>query len=89
VDFAENASPAPWAIEFDEQIKNALLARDDASIISYEKFGTAARRSVPTNDHFLPLLYTLGSTEKNEETHFTYEGIEHASLSMRCVRFGA
>ena len=89
VDFAENASPAPWAIEFDEQIKNALLARDDAAMISYEKFSAAARRSVPTNDHYLPLLYTLGSTDKDEKIQFTYEGIEHASLSMRCVRFGA
>lgn len=88
VDFSEDARPLPWAIEFDEIVKENLLKRDFTSLIHYENFGSSAKWAVPTNDHYLPMLYTLGLAENNEKLTFTFEEIQNASLSMRCFKIG-
>lgn len=79
--------PYDWAIEFDEWVKERINQRDYASLIHYEKLGTAAHLSVPTVDHYVPLLYTLALAEKHEEIIFTYEEI-FTSVSMRCLQIG-
>ena len=77
-----------WALEFDEAIKSRILAHDHDGLIDYMKLGKAAQLAVPTNDHYLPLLYTLGLQEKNESSSFLYEGFQNSNISMRCVRIG-
>ena len=67
---------------------DALLRTDNESLIHYDSAGTIARLSVPTNDHYLPLLYPAAMRDGNDEVTFPYTGIEMASMSMRCVRFG-
>lgn len=74
----------PWATEFDLAIKNALLERDETSLTHYsEKFGEAAKLSVPTAEHYLPLLYCYGASTNTDKLSFFYEGYEMGSLSMR------
>jgi 4,5-DOPA dioxygenase extradiol len=48
--------------------------------------GRAAELSVPTNDHYLPLLYTAALQEENERPVFFHESIQHGSVSMRCIK---
>jgi 4,5-DOPA dioxygenase extradiol len=84
--YAQNA-PYDWAIEFDEWVKNKIDIRDFDSLINFEKQGTAARLSVPTMDHYIPLIYALALAEESEDIAYTYEGIE-TSLSMRCLKIG-
>ena len=36
-----------------------------------------------TMEHYIPLLYSVGASDENDEISFLYEGIEHGSLSMR------
>jgi 4,5-DOPA dioxygenase extradiol len=50
--------------------------------------GKSASLAVPTNDHYLPLLYTLGLQEKGEAISFPYEGFQNANVSMRCLKIG-
>lgn len=88
VDFDERAKPFDWAIEFDELVKKNLNDRNFENLIAYDKLGTAARYSIPTNDHYLPMLYILGLADKQEELRYTYEEIQNASISMRCFRIG-
>jgi len=88
IDFNENAKPFDWAVEFDETVKTRLQTHDYEGLIDYTKLGGAAKLSVPTNDHYLPMLYSLGLTEKNEPLTFTYEEIQNASISMRCFQVG-
>lgn len=83
-----NAAPEDWASEFDNFVKTKAEARDHASLIGYETQGKAARLSVPTNDHYLPLLYTLGLGEKDEKQDWLFEGFQHANISMRCLQIG-
>ncbi|MEO5644560.1 MAG: 4,5-DOPA dioxygenase extradiol [Bacteroidia bacterium] len=77
-----------WAIEFDETVKAKILSKDHNALIDYLNIGKVAKLAVPTNDHYLPLLYTLALQEKNEEASFIYEGFQNANISMRCLRIG-
>lgn len=83
-----DAPPHPWAVEFDAWVADALLRGDERSLVDYDSAGAAAQLSVPTNDHYLPLLYAAAVRTGNDEVSFPYAGIEMASMSMRCVRFG-
>ncbi len=86
----QNPNPATmdWALEFDTAVKTRIDNRKHSELISYENLGKAARLSVPTNDHYLPLLYTLGLQEKEEAATHIYEGFDLGSISMRCVKLG-
>ena len=77
-----------WAREFDERIKNLIINGDHESIINYDKIGTAARLSIPTNEHYLPLLYTLALWDRNEDIRFFNEKIDLGSISMRSLILG-
>jgi 4,5-DOPA dioxygenase extradiol len=77
-----------WAIEFDEKIKKFIDERNHSEIINYEKMGSIAKLAVPTNDHYLPLLYTLALQQKNETISYFNETCEMGSISMRSVRIG-
>jgi 4,5-DOPA dioxygenase extradiol len=88
INFDEKAKPFDWAIEFDEIVKTNLQAHEYHKLIDYSSLGNAANLSVPTNDHYLPMLYSLGLTDQNESLTFTYEEIQNASISMRCFQVG-
>jgi 4,5-DOPA dioxygenase extradiol len=77
-----------WAAEFDERIKGLILSGDHGAIIGYPGLGEAARRSVPTNEHFLPLLYVLALQEEGDRIGFFAERVTLGSISMRSLRVG-
>lgn len=77
-----------WAIEFDEKIKGFIQNGDHQSIIDYPKLGQAAKLSVPTNDHYLPLLYSLALQEKDETLAFFNEKTTAGAISMRSLIIG-
>jgi 4,5-DOPA dioxygenase extradiol len=83
----DNPNKFKWAIEFDEWVKEKIIKSDFESLINYQKCGDSAKMSVPTTDHYIPLLYCLSLAQENEEIKFTYEEII-TSLSMRCFRIG-
>lgn len=82
--------PAPvWAIEFDAMMKECLLKKDHLSIQRYRRlYGKNAKLSVPTEDHFVPLLYPLALQSDKETTKFIYEGFQNGAMSMRSFAFG-
>lgn len=77
-----------WAVEFDEWTKEKLLQRDFKSLTEDFMKTTAGRLSVPTPDHYLPLLYVLGAANEKEELDFQFEGYDLGSISMRGLSFG-
>ncbi len=89
IKWEKNAEPYPWAREFDEWIKAKLLARDFDAIIHRFAESEAGRLSVPTTEHYLPLLYVLGAVDENDALRFEYEEIQNGSISMRSLSFGA
>ena len=84
----ETAKPYEWALEFDEWAKNKLEKRDMAALIHQFQSMEAGKLSVPTPDHYYPLLYTLGAATNTDDLRFEFEEIQHGSISMRCLRFG-
>jgi len=77
-----------WAIEFDEKIKKFIDEQNHAGVINYDKLGTIAKLAVPTNDHYLPLLYSLALQEKNDSLSYFNAKCEMGSMSMRSVKIG-
>ena len=88
VSWEPDAPAHPWAEEFDTYVADALVRGDRDALVHYESAGPTARLSVPTNDHYLPLLYAAAMRHDDDEIAFPYVGIDMASMSMRCVRFG-
>lgn len=82
------AKPYDWAIEFDEYVKDNLLKRNDQALVEYAKAGACAPLSHPTNDHYLPLLYVLGTADRKETVSFPSEGFQGSAISMRCALIG-
>lgn len=74
-----------WNIEFDSKIKNFIDEQNHSGIINYEKLGKIAQLAVPTNDHYLPLLYSIALQEKNETVSYFNEKCEMGSVSMRSL----
>lgn len=83
----KDGTPYDWTIEFDDWSKEKIINKDFWSLINYEKQGKAAAMAIPTPDHYIPMLYTLGLTEPDEEIKFTYEE-NIGSISMRCFQIG-
>ena len=87
-DFNDRAEPFPWAVEFDETVKGKLLSKDFHALTDYPGLGRTTVTAIPTNDHYLPMLYSLGAVDREEELVFIHEEIQNASISMRCFRIG-
>jgi 4,5-DOPA dioxygenase extradiol len=76
-----------WCAAFDAEVAERLENRDDAALIEYATL-PGGRQSVPTPDHYLPLLYAAAAAGTDVPARTVYEGLEMGSLSMRCVLFG-
>jgi 4,5-DOPA dioxygenase extradiol len=61
---------------------------EHAPLINYETLGRDAALSAPTPEHFLPLLYVLGTQQAGDTVSFPVEGIDGGSVSMLSVRIG-
>ena len=80
--------PYDWAARFESEARQMLLAADDQPLLNYQKLGKDAQLSIPTPEHFLPLLYIIGSRQTKELTAFPIEGVDGGSISMLTVQVG-
>jgi 4,5-DOPA dioxygenase extradiol len=44
--------------------------------------------SIPTPDHYLPLLYVIGSRQEGEVITFPIEGVDGGSIAMLTAKVG-
>jgi 4,5-DOPA dioxygenase extradiol len=84
----EAVEPYDWALRFEQQARAMLVAEEYRPLIDYERLGRDAMLSIPTPDHYLPLLYVLGTRQKGEPASFPVEGVDGGSVSMLSVRIG-
>lgn len=87
IKWEENAEPYDWAIEFDAWVKENLLQKNYDALITKFNESPAGQLSVPTTEHYLPLLYILGAADESDELHFEFEGIQNGSISMLTMSF--
>jgi len=91
IKWGSDAEPYPWATDFNDRLRSALAGGDHQAAIDYQRFESAAL-SVPTPEHYLPLLYVLGAAAGRENRptsiQFPTDGIELGSISMLTVCAG-
>jgi len=77
-----------WATEAKEKMKKFILEGDHKSLIDYKSQGSAFTLSVPTPEHFLPLLYALAVKDENEKITIFNDKCVAGSLAMTSFRIG-
>ncbi|MFA6147897.1 MAG: 4,5-DOPA dioxygenase extradiol [bacterium] len=82
------AEPYEWAVRFEKKARELLLAGDDGPLIAYETLGRDAVLSIPTPDHYLPLLYVIAARREGDMIRFPIEGVDGGSVSMLAVLLG-
>ena len=80
--------PFEWAVRFEQRARELMSNGDDRLVVDYEALGRDAMLSVPTPDHYLPLLYVLGARHRGEEVSYPIEGVDGGSISMLAVQVG-
>jgi 4,5-DOPA dioxygenase extradiol len=81
--------PYDWAVAFEKRVRELLLAEEQNPLIDYEhKLGEEAMLAIPTPDHYLPLLYVIGTRTPSELVTFPVEGVDGGSISMLAVQVG-
>ena len=79
----------PWAMRFNEAVRALIERHDHAPLVDYRALGEAAQLSVPTPEHYLPLLYVAGARREDDTLAILTDGIEMASISMLSVAYAA
>ena len=77
-----------WALEAKEKMRNFILDSDHYSLINYNLQGKPFALSVPTPEHYLPLLYALALKEENESVSVFNDKAVAGSLTMTSVKIG-
>jgi 4,5-DOPA dioxygenase extradiol len=83
-----DATPYDWAVRFKDKVRGWLREGDWESLIAFDKHGRDAVLSVPTPEHYLPLLYVLGQQHRDDALTLPVDGIEYGSIGMLSVAVG-
>ena len=72
----------PWAVQCDSNMAELIVKADHASLINYQQLPNA-KLAIPTNEHYLPMLYALALQEEKDTLDFTCTDMQNSSISMR------
>lgn len=67
-------------------MRDLLIADNLDPLINYDDLGDDALLSIPTPDHYLPLLFVMGCKRRGEKVSFPVNGIDGGSISMLAVQ---
>ena len=82
-----NDQPYDWAVEFDETMAGHIRNGNHQGVVDFLKLGNVASLAHPTYDHFLPLLYALGSKTGQDEVTPFCDNFQWPAVSMRSYLF--
>jgi 4,5-DOPA dioxygenase extradiol len=80
--------PFDWAVRFEAAARGFLETGDHGPLVAYETLGREAVLSVPTPEHYLPLLYVVALRRPGDTVTFPVEGVDGGSVSMLSVQVG-
>lgn len=83
-----NGGGYDWALEMNDKFKELILNQDHQLLRHYENLGKAAMLAIPTPEHYLPLMYTLGLQNDKEPVSLFNDKAVGGSLTMTSVRVG-
>ena len=91
VDWAKLNEPGygyDWALEINDKFKTLIMNGIYDDLIHYNRLGTAGQLAIPTPEHYLPLLYTLGASNSKDPVEFFNDRAIGGSLTMTSVKYG-
>ncbi|WP_188932128.1 4,5-DOPA dioxygenase extradiol [Dyadobacter endophyticus] len=77
-----------WALSINEKFKSLITENDHRPLINYSQMGREAMLAIPTPEHYLPLMYTLGLRSGQEKVSFFNDQAVGGSLTMTSVKIG-
>lgn len=77
-----------WAIEMNETFKKLIREGNHKALIEYDKLGKSAMLSIPTSDHYIPLLYALALQDSKDEVEIFNDTLVGGSLTMTSLSIG-
>jgi 4,5-DOPA dioxygenase extradiol len=77
-----DAPPYDWAVRFNDKVRDCLTGIDVEQLTEFAEWGADAKLAVPTDEHFLPLLYIAGTRQDDEAISIAVDGIDAGSISM-------
>ena len=75
-----------WASEASEKMKKFILSGNLKQLINYQSQGKEFSLSIPTPEHYLPLLYALALKEENDDVSLFNDKAVGGSLTMTSVK---
>ena len=85
IDWQNPSGGYDWAVEANTKMKAMITSRNHADLINYSAQGKAFQLSIPTNEHYLPLLYILAMQGEKENTSFFNDKTIMGSIAMTSV----
>lgn len=77
-----------WANEANNKMKQLILDGNHQALINYSKQGKAFELSIPTPEHYLPLLYVLALQDRQDEIEVFNDKPIAGSLTMTSIKIG-
>jgi 4,5-DOPA dioxygenase extradiol len=77
-----------WALQLNDRFKQLIADGDHKPLINYESLGKEAKLAIPTPDHYLPLMYSLGLKGAKDTVSFFNDHAVGGSLTMTSVKIG-
>lgn len=74
-----------WALKMNDTFKHLITEGDYKPLINYESLGAEGKLAIPTPEHYLPLLYTLGLKGSKDNVSFFNDKAVAGSLTMTSV----
>ncbi len=88
IDFNEKAENFPWAVNFDEKVKELTIKGDLRNLINLPKNENAVfTKAHPTSEHWAPYIVCLGAADHVSNVNWIYEGLQNGSISMRSAQW--
>lgn len=77
-----------WAHAADFKFKNIIKSGDFKELVDYSNQGREMNMAVPTPEHFIPLLYSLGLKEEKDQISWFNDKLVLGSISMSSLLIG-
>ncbi|RYF70183.1 MAG: 4,5-DOPA dioxygenase extradiol [Cytophagaceae bacterium] len=78
-----------WAVGINDTFKSLIKSGDHKPLINYSTLGKEALLAIPTPEHYLPLMYTLGVQGPKDSVSFFNDKAVGGSLTMTSVKLAA
>ncbi len=86
IDWSGQTQGFDWVLEADSIFKKLISGNEHQKLINYHELGLPVAQSIPSPEHYLPLLYVLALKTEEESATFFNEKTVMGSISMTSAK---